>query len=75
MSRKTEAKENGKNVTRQYRDLVMDKEILFYEEYFNETFIKIFIMPKTNDDLGYTNRGTIDGISTIMLEHRETIVN
>lgn len=40
-----------------YKNLVTGQgEILFYEEYFNETFIKIFIMPKTNDDFGYTNR-------------------
>lgn len=36
--------------------MVGQGEILFYEEYFNETFIKTFIMPKTNDDFGYTNR-------------------
>lgn len=33
-----------------------EKYDLYYEEYFNETFIKIFIVPKTNNDFGYTNR-------------------
>lgn len=34
----------------------MARDILFDKEYFNETFIKIFIVPKTNNDFGYTNR-------------------
>lgn len=32
------------------------EKISLYKKYFNETFIKIFIVPKTNNDFGYTNR-------------------